>query len=483
MRQPEDGLRALALTVVLLLLATGGLLACMADQNRSPAAGGAIPWQEQLGTQLAFAVATQHAMATATRQSAGLATQQAVGLATPGETGDGPGTATLEPALSASPSAQPDATATVQAQVVPPSSTPVPSATATRPPTSTPTMTPVPATPTATATFTPVPTPTPTPTPRPMSLREDLPAMALADWPRPANDNGWGMHFLVDPYPSEEVIDLNIQRMLDMHMKWALVIYGDEIQLQKLAPRFRDAGITVVWRRMLRPYDFYWEWERDIRILQSLGVPPYMQIYNEPSVAQEWPDGRADQAVFIENLIAACEAVYNAGGYVGLQFVSENWLRDAIAEIKKRDGERLFGRTFFIPHSYGMNHPPSYTEDINTVLSFRNFAHIFEEEIGFVPPMIVGEGGWKYGATDDGRYPKVSEELHRDYYVELYNWFRTGVLSNGEPLPDYLFAFCPWLLSHKMDDNAFYDSFAGDRVVTIEAIRAIPPFVRRFSWE
>jgi len=307
--------------------------------------------------------------------------------------------------------------------------------------------------------------------------------MSLPDWPRPAGDNGWGMHFLADSYPSDEEIARNVQRLVDMRIKWAVVLYGDELQLQKLAPRFRDAGIMVVWRKMLRPYETYYDWGRDIKLLQDMGVVPYMQIYNEPSVSQEWPDRQIDEALFLENLVLAVEAVYNAGGYVGLQFVSESWFLDAINTIKARDGEAVFGRTFFIPHSYGMNHPPNYTEDINAVLSFRVFAWHFQEQIGFVPPMIVGEGGWKWGATDDGRFPMVTDDLHRDYYVELYNWFRTGTLSNGEPLPDYLLAFCPWLLSHKMDDNAFYDSFAGDRVITIEAIKAIPGFTRRFSWE
>jgi hypothetical protein len=308
--------------------------------------------------------------------------------------------------------------------------------------------------------------------------------MSLQDWPRPAGDNGWGMHFLSDnAYPSDELIAINIQRLVDLHIKWALVVYGDEIALQRLAPRFRDAGIMVVWRRFLRPYERYYEWGRDIAILQQNGMPPYMQIYNEPSVSAEWPGGQSNQAVFLDNLVHATQSVYDAGGYVGLQFVSENWLRTTLSEIKARGGEALFGRMFFIPHSYGMNHPPEYTEDINTVLSFRVFADIFRNEIGFVPPMIVGEGGWKWGATDDARYPKVSDELHRDYYVALYNWFRTGVLSNGEPLPDHLFAFCPWLIANKMDDNAFYDSFAGDRVLTIEAIKGIPVFERRFTWQ
>ena len=442
MRGQCDDLRAILMTAILVLVSMTGFVMAARDIQRGlpvSAQHGDAPWVVS-ATPLAAAV------------DAG-----SIGSYN---------TAAPSPTLTSAPSdVQARSTSGEETMVPTPTSTPSP--TLTHSPTHTPTAT---------------HTPTPTPIPK-MTLRDDLPAMPLADWPRPAGDNGWGMHFLIDAYPSEAEVDLNIQRMLDMRMKWAVVIYGDEIQLQKLAPRFRDAGIMVVWRRMLRPYDRYYDWERDIRLLEQMGVPPYMQAYNEPSVSQEWPEGQSNQVLFLDNLMHACESIYNAGGYVGLQFVSENWLVNAINEIKKREGDAVFGRTFFVPHSYGMNHPPNYAEDINTVLSFLRFGEIFQEEIGFVPPMIVGEGGWKYGATDDGRYPKVTDELHRDYYVELYNWFRTGVLSSGKPLPDYLFAFCPWLISHKMDDNAFYDSFAGDRTMTIEAIKGIPPFTRRFSWQ
>jgi hypothetical protein len=266
-------------------------------------------------------------------------------------------------------------------------------------------------------------------------------------------------------------------------MKWALVIYGDEIQLRKAAIKFRDAGITVVWRRMARPYARIFDLDRDVRILQEVGMPPYMQLYNEPSLPAEWDDREIDQERFLNNLLNAAAQVYNAGGYVGLQFVDERWLVAALREIKARGEEKIFGRVFFVPHPYGLNHPPSYTEDCNSVLGFRCFATVFEQEIGFVPPMIAGEGGWKYHATDDSRFPMVDDQLHAQYHKELFDWFRTGVLSDGQPLPDYLFAFCPWLLSDKMDDSAWFDSFAGDRILTIEAVRSIPPFVRKFSWE
>jgi hypothetical protein len=316
-----------------------------------------------------------------------------------------------------------------------------------------------------------------------IKLTTRWPSMKLQDWPRPEGDNGRGMHFLVEGYYTDEELDFHIARLRDMNVKWCLVIYKDELHLERAAIKFREAGIMVVWRKFLRPDQLYFNWGRDIEILEQVGMPPYMQVYNEPAVGQEWEDEPINKEKFLKNLRRTCQDVYNAGGYIGLQFVSEEWLTDALRDLKAHGGERIFQRMFFIPHPYGMNHPPSYQEDVHSALGFLVFADIFQKEIGFVPPMIAGEGGFKYGATDDARFPKVDDQLHRDYHVELFNWFRTGVLSNGQPLPDYFFAYCVWLISDRMDDNAWYDSFAGDRVLTIEAIKAIPPFKRQFSWD
>ncbi len=311
----------------------------------------------------------------------------------------------------------------------------------------------------------------------------DWPAMSLQDWPRPAGDNGLCMHNTAVAYNDEADIDLQISRLQAMNMRWTLVHYGDEQQLLRAAPRYRDAGIMVVWRKNVRSYDRYYDWGRDVQLLRDLGVAPYMQLYNEPALPAEWDDQPIDQQRFLDNFILAVEQVYNAGGYVGLQFVDDGWLIAALQEIKARGGEQVFQRMFLVPHPYGLNHPPDYTADPNGVLGFLHQARLVEAEIGFVPPMIAGEGGWKWNATDDRNFPPISPELHRDYHVELFNWFRTGVLSNGEPLPDTLFAFCPWLLSDRGDDSAWFDSFAGERTLTIEGVKAIPVFERRFSWE
>jgi len=355
-----------------------------------------------------------------------------------------------------------------------PSFTPEPSPTLR--PTFTTTSAPLPLTPTLAS---PIPTP---PGPPPLELA-DWPPLELKDWPRPQDDNGRGVHFLAQPYFTDEELDLNVARVKELGLKWCVVHYGDEIQLERAARHFKEAGITVVWRKMLRPYERYYDWGRDIKILLSLGMPPYMQIYNEPSLPAEWDNRPIDEQLFLENFLQAARDVYNSGGFVGLQFVNKDWLRDALRAIKARKGDKIFSRVFFVAHSYALNHPPNYTEDENGILGFMSFVEVFREEIGFIPPVIIGEGGWKIGSDEDKRFPPIDEVKHRDYHLEVYNWFCTGKLSDGRPLPDFLFAFCPWLLSAKLDDRAWFDSFAGDRTLLIEALKSMPPCRRKFSWE
>lgn len=329
-----------------------------------------------------------------------------------------------------------------------------------------------------TATITPTPT-----TPPPLPLRDDLESLELQDFPRPQDDNGLGIHFLATGYYNEEDLDKQIARMKELHLKWATVVYTDENHLEIAARKFSEAGIFVVWRKALKPYQKYFSWQRDIDIIKKYNLPPYMQLYNEAELEVEWDDQPQDRDLFMRNLLTAAKDVYNAGGYPGIQLLDEDWLREFINQVYARKGEALFHRMFFIPHAYGVNHPPEYQEDTTGVLGFRAYATIFFKRLGFVPPFIVGEGGWKIGSAEDNRYPKITDELHRDYTLAVYDWFRTGKLSNGAKLPDYLFAFNMWMLSGPDEAGAWYDSSFGDRTLTIDAVKKIPPFVRRFRWD
>ncbi len=339
-------------------------------------------------------------------------------------------------------------------------------------------------TPSPTPSVGPSSTPTLTPTPAPpLPLRDDLPPLTLKDFQRPASDNGLGIHFLSRGYYDEAELDKEIARMQSLHLKWALVIYADENQLDRAAKKFKAAGITAVWRKALRPYQRYQSWGRDVKVLLDNGVPPYMQLYNEPELPAEWDDRTMDRSEFTANLMQAAKDVYNAQGYPGIQFIDDDWLRDFITQVYARQGEPLFHRMFFVAHAYGLNHPPDYAEDMNGVLGFVTFAQIFQRRLGFIPPFVVGEGGWKIESKEDNRFPPVDDTLHRDYALAVFDWFRTGKMSNGNPLPDYLFAFCPWMLAGGDEAGAWYDSFTGERTLTIRAVQQMPMFVRKFSWD
>jgi hypothetical protein len=335
------------------------------------------------------------------------------------------------------------------------------------------------------AEFTPSQMPDTGVTPPPLDFpdpRQDYTAW-LKTWPRPANDNGRGLHFLQTHWFDEIETQKQINRMQKLGVRWSLVNYANRYQLMRTAPMFKEAGIMVVWRPFVRPYESYAHWAGDVAFLRSRGITPYIQLYNEPSLAQEWDQSQPiDQETYLNNLLPAIRQVYDAGGYVGLQFINPDWLRVTLQRMKTEGLTDVFDRLFFVPHPYGLNHPPGYDEDINSVLGFRAYAQIFKEEIGFTPVMIAGEGGWRPGEAQDNRYPAVDEKLHRDYHLAVFDWFRTGQLSNGEPLPDYLLAFCPWLISDPTDPAAWFDSASGDRTLTIEAIQAMPEFERKFSW-
>ena len=336
------------------------------------------------------------------------------------------------------------------------------------------------------------------------SSGQSTPVRPLDRWPRPKGDNGRGLHFLPIPAFDEYALDLYIYHMLELDMRWATVYYGDENTLRLAAQKFHDAGMMVLWRPQVRPYEAYPDplVQRDVEILRQAGMPPYIQLYNEPTVGQEW-DGRAfDFDLYAGNFIRAADALYQAGGYIGIQDVDPANLARLLQTIQDQGKSYLLSEAFFVPHCYGSNHPPAYPYDAQnqadnpgatiyddynaSVLCFLKFAQVWQDQVGFVPPMIMGEGGWNTGILEDGRYPRITPEMHRDYHLEMFEWFRTGRLSNGQPLPDYLFAVTPWLVNAAgqmpfEEGSWFYSRLTGTKYETVEAVRALPPFVRQFA--
>lgn len=372
--------------------------------------------------------------------------------------------------------------------------------------------------------------------------------MKLQEYPRPKNDNGLGIHTWTRAMFGDDLRQW-FQHIVDMRFKWVTTIQTDLGFMQMAAQN----GIYVNCRPFVRASQEYGASDDNVvEHMLEAGIPAYVQLYNEPELSVEWevasalsinanaiaPISRDEQRrqlferiinreqriaepsalgvlpmfddhelwqrdTWANRWMAAASWITNRGGYPGIQSLDPEWLRHLLRRIKN-ENSNLLDKAYFVPHNYAGNHPTDYPydslnhgktiyDDWFAYLSPLKYARVFQEEVGFVPPMITGEGGWCYGNSDDNRYPKTDYIMHRDYHVAGYEQFRTGIMPNGEKLPDYWFANCYWLLAELatpgggdmgFEENAWIsNTLSGTKQMTIDAVKAIPPFVRKFSWD
>lgn len=306
----------------------------------------------------------------------------------------------------------------------------------------------------------------------------------LASFPRPKDDNGRGLHFVLDP--AQANVEGYAPFLAQMKMKWAVIYAGDELQTTRVAKYLLDNfGIFSNMRvyasgEKPKAPDF---WVKFAERCVKLGIPPYIQIFNEPEDGRE---GFDDPEHFGRLWNLRADAVVAGGGYPGLQILAEEFLDAAVTGASDAVKKNMY----FSLHNYGANHSPQYPypektvlEDDTAVLRFLAIAEWFRKRMGFVPPMIGGEGGWLYQNGDDKTMPVVDDTKWTDWHYEMYEWFRTGTLSNGELLPDYLFSVCPWLL---FASNWYSDSWvngldADKKMKLIDKLANDAPYVRQFG--
>jgi len=306
----------------------------------------------------------------------------------------------------------------------------------------------------------------------------------LAKFKRPANDNGRGLHFVLDP--AQANVEGYAPFLEKMKIKWAVVYAGDELQVTRVAKYLLDNFGIVSNMRVYasgekpKAPDF---WFKFALRCKEMGIPPYIQIFNEPEDGREGFDN-PEHFGRLWNLRA--NAVVEGGGYPGLQILAEEFLEAAVMSASDAVKENMY----FSLHNYGANHPPQYPypgktvlEDDTAVLRFLAIAEWFKKRIGFVPPMVGGEGGWLYQNADDKTMPPVDDEKWCDWHTEMFDWFRTGVVSNGEPLPDYLFSVAPWLLyaSNWYSDSWVNGLDADKKQKLIDRLTNDTPYVREFG--
>lgn len=349
---------------------------------------------------------------------------------------------------------------------------------------------------------------------RPPTVRLSAENIAqLKTFPRPPFDNGIGLHFHIDLSP--ELIQRTVANLKSIRATWTLIYAQDEQLAERAAtPCFRAGIMPVV--RIGKRIDESVDSETYVHALRkSLAAsdfphdpsrpPLYVQIYNEPEDMREWlregPQASRLQ-IFGRNWAQRAARVHDAGGYPGIQVLDRNFFDAAVDAVASMGRQDIWRRAFFVHHNYGENHPPEYPYDARNqqdkpgctimndyicALKFLAHAAWMQERLGFVLPLVGGEGGWLPGGEEDRRYPKIEPPRHAQYTREMFEWLRTGVLANGEPLPDYLFSITAWTAgSWTFPGQNWWDNSLmpdGKLTQTIEAMQAMPTFIRRFSWD
>lgn len=310
--------------------------------------------------------------------------------------------------------------------------------------------------------------------------------MQLAQFPRPESDNGMGICFGSDLRPSS--LESYVPRLRSLRFKWCIVPHTDELQFKRAAEAMWHAGTMPVSHLICHVDDNTLDFRGIAKTLDIAGIPPYVQIFDKPHDPWSWKTQRPNLQEFIERWIFHAGAVIGANGFPGLQLRGPNDLRAVLKGLKQAKAHTVLDRMWFSAHAYGSNRPPDgvlsmdQKQQHENIYSFLSCAIVFQQELGFVPPMIVGGGGWQYGNQDDPQYPKIDDSFHAQYHVTLFKSFGIGRLPNGAPLPDYLLAFCPSLLFGN-EECAWYSWVTGTRKQTIIGVEGIAPFVRKFAWE
>ena len=110
--------------------------------------------------------------------------------------------------------------------------------------------------------------------------------LSMVDFPRPAQDNGWGIHWIPTVSQSPEVVDRFVNEAAAMGMKWVVFLTeGAQVGANDyLVNRLAEAGIEPIMRVYtpgLAPIEG--DLQGMVEHYRNLGVH-YFQLYNEPNL-------------------------------------------------------------------------------------------------------------------------------------------------------------------------------------------------------
>ena len=278
--------------------------------------------------------------------------------------------------------------------------------------------------------------------------------MKASEFPRPANDNGWGVHADANAYSPHWNEDL--KQIKRMGLKWVKVVADGGSQMET-CKKLLAAGIFPIvrlWRDRPNPGLMNDTDREAVRKYIEAGVK-YFETNNEPNLPCEWVGNRLpslDDVVgsVVSNFHRDAEFILNLGGFPLFPAMAPTHTNDpaqgypmntVLVQCMKKLDKTLFTRgALFAVHNAGFNHDLDGQDVLADPCwwnSWRVPILYAEQFWGFPVGVIATEGGFSPGQWDR-TYPE--NDVNR--ILSLYQQAYTRMLHEDP----YFIAICPWIL-------------------------------------
>jgi hypothetical protein len=198
----------------------------------------------------------------------------------------------------------------------------------------------------------------------------------LADYPRPQDDNGRGLHWspTTQPLPPD-VVDYFVYELLEMNIKWVKFLQDDlpTVTNPYLIEQLVTNNIEPVMR-VYKPFNEPYQHLPELVTQATQMDVHYFELYNEPNLAGFAGGWREGESINVERIvdlwILAARDVHAAGGHPSLPPLAGGGTVDDMIFLRQfLDGVRARGQGDLLPgswiavHNYFLNHPLDYPTD------------------------------------------------------------------------------------------------------------------------
>jgi len=265
--------------------------------------------------------------------------------------------------------------------------------------------------------------------------------LPIASFPRPANDNGRGLHWVPTVSQGADAVDRFVAEASAMNVKWVTFLNdGANIGANDyLVKQLTAAGIEPVMRVYtdgVKPVDG--DLGAMVRHYKALGVD-YFQLYNEPNHVVENAGQAPSVYRYLDAWIPAAKAVIANGGLPGFGALGPageaddlRFLADSITGLKARGEIDLLDTAWLAIHNYQGDLP---LDDVGGYSRYTAYADVLEKALGRVLPMVSTEGGGFARTAAD-------EAARTDAVLAAYNHVASAAA------PDYLFNYTYWVIAN-----------------------------------